>query len=56
MYGEVPPVAEAVAIPSANPLQLTCASMLMDADNEAGSVMVVVLVAMQLLASVMVTV
>jgi len=55
-YGEVPPVAEAVAPPSVNPLQLTLLSTMAEETSIAGSVTVNDFVAILPFRSVMVTV
>ena len=56
VYGDVPPVALAVAEPSDKPLQVTLAFTADDAANTAGSVMVTLEVVVQELASDTVTV
>ncbi len=56
VYGEVPPVADAVAPPSEPPLQETSASTTEEATNDVGSVIVEVVVAVQPFASVTVAV
>ena len=56
VYGEVPPVPLAVAVPSLPPLQLTFVFATVDAANTAGSVMVTLEVVVQELASDTVTV
>ena len=56
VYGEVPPVPLAAAVPSAVPLQLTFVFATVDAANTAGSVMVTLEVAVHELASDTVTV
>ena len=52
----LPPVADAVAPPSDNPLHVTVLSTTAEADNTAGSVTVALLVEVQPLLSVTVTV
>ncbi len=52
----LPPVANAVAPPSDNPLHVTLLSTTAEADNTAGSVTVLLAVAVQPFASVTVTV
>ena len=52
----LPPVADAVAPPSDNPLHVTLLSTTAEADNTAGSVTVLLAVAVQPFASVTVTV
>ena len=56
MYGDVPPVADAVAPPSDNPLHVMVESTCEDATNTVGSVTVDELVEVHPFASVTVTV
>ena len=55
VYGDVPPVCEAVACPSFNPLQLTLLSVVALDTKAAGSVIVVLELSVQPFASVTVT-
>ena len=56
MYGDVPPLPDAVALPSLAPLQLALVELVMLADTAVGSVIVTVSVSVQLLSSSTVTV